>query len=705
MLTRGEHEWRETTIRYDMVNGYESIGDAEPALTGDTSAPYVAPEQRELIGDQYDGVPRRQDAPTASRQTRGPGYSTQKVLGSDDRGIITDTLQAPFSTVVATFQKWPNGQVGVCSGMMVGPRSVLTAGHCIHNNEHGGWAQMIRVVPGLAGRYMPFGSAYSTHLSSVTGWTVDEDDAVDYGLITLDRDIGLVSGYSALCSLSDALWHFPNIISVMGYPGISNPPPGFPDPTMPLAERWLATAASNISGLDNDVVKHTIDTSPGQSGGPLGPAYSSKGCAVVKGYYSDFWVGDHNYATRINNERFNRIQGWIATDASLPKIEVDPFSTYYGWKKRASSFWLRQAPAVIKTNDGVPYHAFYRDSNDGAIYHTTLNSSGNTISANMGVPFAPQWGAGWVDKFPIAAVSRQTEYIDLFVRSPGGALYSKAWDGTQWKPSATGWWTIDSTNKLMGSLITYAPSANKIVVWGQATDGYPVWKIWTGSGGWTGWSRPAGSPFIGSQRQEGAISAVTLSSSGTQYVFIRRDDSTIQLYSMTTTGASQWTDLGRPPGPWGGPPVAVASGPSEMYVFMATLDGVYWFRKYVNGSWTVWVSAGSLPVPLGRDTSDDNRMGLTDSTLNFSVVSRGTGILDLFATDPNGVVFSKSYINGWNPPGNWWSLQGKLLSVSAVSSDVNRIDLIGRTSGLDGEAALVHKYWTSTAGWSTTVVP
>jgi hypothetical protein len=93
----------------------------------------------------------------------------------------------------------------VCSGTMRDARTVLTAGHCVHQGgPSGNWADEIWVYPGWDGAGSlvppettsnPYGWAHSTALGSWTGWTASGDITYDVGLVALDRAVGVLTGW------------------------------------------------------------------------------------------------------------------------------------------------------------------------------------------------------------------------------------------------------------------------------------------------------------------------------------------------------------------------------------------------------------------------------------------------------------------------------------------------------------------------------
>ena len=197
----------------------------------------------------------------------------------------------PYSSVVKIYAEWGSDVYG-CSGAMISPFHVLTAGHCIHDGgRRSDYADNVLVVPGQGDAFdpvghpakrvstfdyefwldMPFGWAWTNNMASFRGWTNDADYDWDIAIISLDRPLGLRTGYMG------RQMSLPEIGIVLGYPskssidnggvcgdccGPSRYPPGGVNQVQHIGE----VIASTAEQVTLDVI--------GEFGNSGGPAYT-----------------------------------------------------------------------------------------------------------------------------------------------------------------------------------------------------------------------------------------------------------------------------------------------------------------------------------------------------------------------------------------------------------------------------------------------
>ena len=178
------------------------------------------------------------------------------IHGTDDRVRVWNTTAFPFRTICKLEITAADGSQWGCSGALIGPRTVLSNGHCVFMHDHGGWVRQIRVIPGKNGSPEPYGAAISTFYHSVKGWTESESSNYDYAVVVLpaNQKLGNAVGWMGLANLS----YFSLLglnVNNSGYPG-----------DKPYGTQWWN--ANNILAVTDRRIYYRIDTYGGQSGSP-----------------------------------------------------------------------------------------------------------------------------------------------------------------------------------------------------------------------------------------------------------------------------------------------------------------------------------------------------------------------------------------------------------------------------------------------------
>ena len=169
------------------------------------------------------GAPVNVTVPMAS----GEEPALPGLLGDGDEGfgsrnfnalsLISNPDQHPWNNNCKLLMRFGSSYF-VCSGTLIDRRTVLTAGHCVHEGNGGSFADEIWVFPGYENADgnngglpftdesdWPFGSAKSQSLVTWSGWASSGDFNVDQGYMRLDRPIGFITGsfgygYNTSCS-------------------------------------------------------------------------------------------------------------------------------------------------------------------------------------------------------------------------------------------------------------------------------------------------------------------------------------------------------------------------------------------------------------------------------------------------------------------------------------------------------------------------
>ena len=218
--------------------------------------------------------------------TANPLLSPSTVHGVDNRSQVTTTDVYPYRAIVHI-----SSSIGGCTGWLNGPRTVITAGHCVFGAN--GWATNVVVTPGKNGQSAPYGTSGAHRLFSVKGWTSSSNTNYDYGAIQLDVPFGNTVGYFGYRWTSANLKN--TVVSITGYPG-----------DKPFGTMWTASGK-----LINGTYKLTydIDTAPGQSGAPVYQA-SFPACGVCSVAIHTNGGSSLNSGTRIRQAVFNNLKMW-----------------------------------------------------------------------------------------------------------------------------------------------------------------------------------------------------------------------------------------------------------------------------------------------------------------------------------------------------------------------------------------------------------
>lgn len=216
--------------------------------------------------------------------------TAESVIGRDTRTRITSTTQYPFRT---------SGRIDIgCTGTLIGPRHVLTAGHCVYNIGNDRWYSKLSFSPGQNGSSRPYGKIGWKRAISVKGWTKNHKRNYDYAMIVLREDIG-------------------NRVGWMGY-GWKNPMPkynvninGYPG-DKPSGTMWHSFCKLQITQTRR--LYYACDTYGGMSGSGVYVYWKSQNKRTIYGIHA-YGVDSTGYngATRITKSVFENLKRWKRT--------------------------------------------------------------------------------------------------------------------------------------------------------------------------------------------------------------------------------------------------------------------------------------------------------------------------------------------------------------------------------------------------------
>ena len=230
-----------------------------------------------------------------------PPAMMETVHGPDNRVRISSTGEYPWRVHASLLITARDNSRWLGTGWFISPRTLVTAGHCVHIKNSGtperdGWVKSIQVMPGRNGAELPFGAVTATQFWSVTGWTENGDENFDYGAIIIPVELGTKVGWLGIGSFSDATLQA-STANIAGYPGDKD------------GGSTLWYDKQDNASLNPNKVFYDIDTAGGQSGAAVYVIQEDERKAVAVHAYGG---AVSNSGTRISPPVYANLVNWKA---------------------------------------------------------------------------------------------------------------------------------------------------------------------------------------------------------------------------------------------------------------------------------------------------------------------------------------------------------------------------------------------------------
>lgn len=248
----------------------------------------------------------------------GGGTAAETPISPDRRVQVTTTTTYPArATVWITFNKSATSTGWSCTGFMIAPNVVATAGHCVNFGTSGGTGffqkSSFRIYPGRNGSSSPYlcpgGTvARAEQLWTNATWNSSGAETNDYGAITLNCDLGNTTGYFGWTSSGHTVG---SEVDTQGYPG--DKPSGTQWDADNCSTSTTGTVQCTLAAVTSQQLFYKNDTAGGQSGSPLFRVTSS-GCTCAIGIHA---YGLHGSSPHSTNNHGTRVNSTLSSFFSL----------------------------------------------------------------------------------------------------------------------------------------------------------------------------------------------------------------------------------------------------------------------------------------------------------------------------------------------------------------------------------------------------
>ena len=252
---------------------------------------------------------------------------------------------------------------GSCSGALIDPMHVLTAGHCAYLNQEGvdPTPLAIRAAPGYGGGIAPYGEVLSTNQLVWSQWMTSWDKSYDIAVLQLDRPVGALTGWWQIDYNGVTGWVYGEIVTASNtedvpevvpptltpMPATATPPP--PTATTESVDPTIETASPTTTAtVTPDVQTATPGPAPGDV---VANAFSVEGAPGPFDVDADIWFNGDVTCAAGQDVNYTHLGAWVEQTAQFQvswSNETLTSGQRFTWRDRIAiaspgtyNLWLR----------------------------------------------------------------------------------------------------------------------------------------------------------------------------------------------------------------------------------------------------------------------------------------------------------------------------------------------------------------------------
>lgn len=249
---------------------------------------------------------------------KGFGISTKDVISADDRKLVRDTTAFPWRTVSYYSFKHPDiSGIGRCTAFAVNKYMALTNSHCLYRNgKYITKGSNTYIAPGQKGSSQPFGRFHVCSGRASAPWVSRPEChsqnyipescvGYDYAVIRVNRPMTSIKTFMPFVLNFNLARK--STLNTAGYPSVAQG-------RKTTSQYRTSGQVYQAPGTDR-VLRHTMDTSEGQSGSPIWIYRSNeaKRRHIVGIHSADLRGAPFNAGMRFVSANFDAIKKTIQT--------------------------------------------------------------------------------------------------------------------------------------------------------------------------------------------------------------------------------------------------------------------------------------------------------------------------------------------------------------------------------------------------------